>query len=1029
MKNKIKNIIKKSVLFSAFAAAVSFSGIISYAGTHNKNVTVNFADEELLSEEDTVKEEKTHKVDFTGNGVGYTSILYDNTTGMPTSEANAIAQTSDGFIWIGSYSGLIRYNGKDFERFDASNGIASVVSLYVDSSDRLWIGTNDNGVAVYKDGEFTVYGQVEGLNSYSIRAMVEDTEGNIIIGSTQGLAYVDNDNAFHLINEPQVNNEYICQLIMGPDGIIYGETLSGSIFTLKNKKVTAFMSGKEMNFGFVNSVYPDSQNPGFVYLGTDESEVIYGNMEEDLKNYQVITVAPLVNINSLSYVNGYIWLCADNGIGFIEDNKRFTQIKNLKMDNSIDKMMMDYEGNLWFTSSRQGVLKICECRFTDISKVASLGNMVVNTTCKYNGKLYIGTDKDLYILTDDYKLKPDELTKTLHEIRIRSIKTDSKGNLWLCTYSDYGLIKYDGTNIKTFTMDDGMTSNRIRTVTELSDGRMAVATSGGLCIIENDKVTATYGAENGISNTEILTVCEGKNNELYLGSDGDGIYVINGGRISRLGIEDGLQSGAVLRIKYDKYNDVFWIITSNSISYMKDGVIDTVSNFPYSNNFDMFFKEDGTIWILSSNGIYVVNGTDLMKDDTLEYSFYDSKTGLPYVTTANSRNYLDEDGTLYISCSSGVCSVNIYENDNISNEIKLGIPMIDVDGKKIYVGNETSVTIPANTKRLTVYGYALTYSIKNPSISCYLKGFDDEPVIKPQYETEPQTYTNLDAGTYTYRFALVNPLTGEEQKYIELTIIKQAAFYETIWFYLFIFAIAAILIALFIKVFIGHKTKIFEKKQQENKEFTHEMISAFAKCIDMKDKYTNGHSFRVAKYTELFASRMGFNEEELEEIYNIALLHDIGKISIPDNILGKQGKLDDEEYAIIKSHAPNGYEILKDIKIMPSLSLGAGYHHERVDGKGYPKGLKKDEIPLIARIIAVADTFDAMYSNRPYRKKMKLEDVIAEINRVKGTQLCDEVVDVVNKLYEEGLLDDIDSNSSTDNDVHKEAEENRNKDK
>ena len=171
---------------------------------------------------------------------------------------------------------------------------------------------------------------------------------------------------------------------------------------------------------------------------------------------------------------------------------------------------------------------------------------------------------------------------------------------------------------------------------------------------------------------------------------------------------------------------------------------------------------------------------------------------------------------------------------------------------------------------------------------------------------------------------------------------------------------------------------------------------------------------------------------------SIANIHDYNEAVRKGQIFKKERKIDDlviakgpddEEYAIIKSHAPNGYEILKDIKIMPSLSLGAGYHHERVDGKGYPKGLKKDEIPLIARIIAVADTFDAMYSNRPYRKKMKLEDVIAEINRVKGTQLCDEVVDVVNKLYEEGLLDDIDSNSSTDNDVHKEAEENRNKDK
>ena len=97
---------------------------------------------------------------------------------------------------------------------------------------------------------------------------------------------------------------------------------------------------------------------------------------------------------------------------------------------------------------------------------------------------------------------------------------------------------------------------------------------------------------------------------------------------------------------------------------------------------------------------------------------------------------------------------------------------------------------------------------------------------------------------------------------------------------------------------------------------------------------------------------------------------------------------------------------------MPSLSLGAGCHHERIDGKGYPRGLKGDEIPPIARIIAVADTFDAMYSSRPYRKKMKLEDVIAEINRVKGTQLSEEVVEVVNKLYEDGefeKLNEIDS--------------------
>ena len=999
MKKRLSVALVVFMLLVLLIPAFSFEGIIVYA-----NATSSDTDDAESDDIETAEEFYT-KVDFTGNGIGFTSFLYDNSNGLPTSEANDIAQTSDGFIWIGSYSGLIRYDGNDFIRYDSSTGIASVVSLYVDSKDRLWIGTNDNGVAMYQDGEFTVYGQVEGLNSYSIRSMVEDSDGNIIIATTQGMAYVDTENEFHLINEPQVNNEYVCELRIGPNGVVYGETLSGAIFTVEDRKITAYYSAKDMKFGTVNCIYPDPYNAGYVYVGTDESEVVYGSIEDGLKDYTITSVLPQVNINAINCVDGIIWLCADNGIGFIDAEGKYTQLQNIKMNNSIDEMIADYEGNLWFVSSRQGVLKLVECRFTDINKVAGLDAMVVNTTCKYNDNLYLGTDEGLYIIDKDYNIIKDDLTEVLEGVRIRSIKTDSKGNLWLCTYSDNGLVKYDGKEIKSFNMESGISSNRVRTITELSDGTMAVATSGGLNIVDKDKVIAVYDGSSGINNTEILTVCEGTDGKIYLGSDGDGIYVIDNEMVSRIGLSDGLKSGAVLRIKYDVYHDVYWIITSNSISYMKDGEIKTVDNFPYSNNFDMIFKDDGVIWILSSNGIYVVNGEDLMTEESLEYTFYNSSTGLPYVTTANSRNYLDEDGTLYISCSSGICSVNLNESEDFGEEIKLAIPMVEVDGKELYVGEDSTITIPANTKRLTVYGYALTYSIKNPSISSYLEGFDEEPEIYPQQDMEPQTYTNLDAGTYTYHFAIVDPLTRVEQEYIELTIVKKAAFHETIWFYLMIFAIAALVIATIVKLYITRKTKMYEKKQQENKKFINEMISAFGKCIDMKDKYTNGHSFRVAKYTELFARNMGYSDEELEDIYNIALLHDIGKISIPDNILGKQAKLTDEEYAIIKSHAQNGYEILKDIEIMPNLSLGAGCHHERIDGKGYPRGLKGDEIPPVAKIIAVADTFDAMYSSRPYRKKMKLEDVMAEINRVKGTQLSEEVVEVVNKLYEEGELD------------------------
>lgn len=194
------------------------------------------------------------------------------------------------------------------------------------------------------------------------------------------------------------------------------------------------------------------------------------------------------------------------------------------------------------------------------------------------------------------------------------------------------------------------------------------------------------------------------------------------------------------------------------------------------------------------------------------------------------------------------------------------------------------------------------------------------------------------------------------------------------------------------------------KKQKENKQYINQIIHAFARSIDIKDKYTNGHSMRVAKYAKMIAKKAGFTDKEAEAVYNIGLLHDIGKITVPDEILNKPGRLDDDEFNVIKSHTSNGSEILKEIEIAPDLAIGAQYHHERIDGHGYPSGMEGDEIPEIAQIIAVADTFDAMYSTRPYRKQMPIEKVTEELKRCAGTQLSEKYVDVMIRLIEEGAM-------------------------
>lgn len=177
-----------------------------------------------------------------------------------------------------------------------------------------------------------------------------------------------------------------------------------------------------------------------------------------------------------------------------------------------------------------------------------------------------------------------------------------------------------------------------------------------------------------------------------------------------------------------------------------------------------------------------------------------------------------------------------------------------------------------------------------------------------------------------------------------------------------------------------------ENEKRTAQELVDQCIETLAYTIDAKDKYTKGHSARVAKYSRMIAGLLGKSEEKKRQVYLAGLLHDIGKISIPDTIINKAGKLTDEEYEQIKKHPVNGAEILEKMKSIPYIKDGAKYHHERYDGKGYPSGLKGQEIPELARIIAVADAYDAMTSNRSYRNVMDQAMVRQEIWKGMGTQ-------------------------------------------
>ena len=572
-------------------------------------------------------------------------------------------------------------------------------------------------------------------------------------------------------------------------------------------------------------------------------------------------------------------------------------------------------------------------------------------------------------------------------------------------------MRYDGATdtVTNYTEEDGLPSNRARVMLELSNGDMAVATNAGVSILRDGEAVDLYAAAQGLNNLEILCLEEGPNGKLYMGSDGDGIYVADPARsagVTRLSLEHGLESEVILRIKRDAADpDLYWIITSNSIPRMRDEQITTLQHFPYSNNFDLYFADNGMVWILSSNGIYVVQRSELLADrEGMDYTLFDTACGLPSVATANSYSYLAADGTLYIAGSKGVSAVNINGDTDDDREIQMSIPYLMADERYIPLHGQNEIHIPPDCKRLVIFPFVFTYSLNNPHIAYRLEGFDDVPATITKRELGPVSYTNLDGGTYRFRLSILHENTGEEAQSLTVTIIKDKALYERIWFRVLCVLLLMSAVSGAVALYFRRKTIILLKEKEKVKQLVREITTVFAKCIDMKDPYTNGHSARVARYSVLLARKLGKSDEEVEDIRNIALLHDIGKISIPDNILNKPERLTDEEYAVMKSHSQRGYDILKEITIAPDLAIGAGFHHERLDGRGYPRGLKGDEIPEIARIIAVADTFDAMYSTRPYRKQMRLRDVVDEIRKASGTQLSPEVVKAFMELVNQGAF-------------------------
>ena len=942
----------------------------------------------------------------------YVQTIYSSTNGLPCGEANDIAITGDGIMWIGTYAGLYRYNGREFRWMDSFDSVRNVNCLYVDEEGRLWIGTNDNGLSIMINEQVVnVIDQSQGLPANSVKSIIKSSDGYYYIGTTGSMQILTLNCGLKKLNTLS-EVAYADHVAADDSGNVAAVTNDGTVFLLQQGQIISSRQLPERETVFKSCVF---DRDGYLLAATSANEIFKFDISHGWFNLVSIMECPgLQTIKNIYFMeNGEMFICADNGIAYIDTNGSYEKINTNGFNNSIDNMMVDYQGNLWFTSSRLGLLRMAASDFRDIYTTAGMDSRVVNTIVEWQGTYYFGTDKGMNAV--DLKGKhrvENDLTKRFDGVRIRCMIVDEANHLWICTYGS-GLVEIEPSGEEhVYNRENGAFGNRARVVKQLRDGTILAAGDTGLSFIKNHEIEDTIVFAAGKINSMVLTITELPDGTILAGTDGNGIAVVENREVTHmLTRKHGLSSEVILRTVPDVKTGGVFVVTSNGLCYMNsDETIRTLDNFPYFNNYDIWIKGTDSLFVMSSAGIYTVDRNELLSGkDEIAYDLLDSRRGLNSSLTANAWTWFNEEtGELYLPCDNGVFVVNTNSFASGAKIYRMSVPAIIMDGFVHRVDRSVTQKIPRGVSRVELTPEVINYTIQDPYVGYMLEGFDQDWIVKPQNEMNSIPYTNLPAGDYVFHLAVFD--NNQENILAERTyrITKEREMYDNNWFIFYMLSVPMFTVGWVTWLLVKrHERKMEEQLALANKqiEMGKQTVIAIARTVDAKDQRTSDHSKRVAIYSKQIAEEYGLDEKQCQDIEWAAQMHDIGKIGIPDAILNKPSRLTDDEYAIMKSHTVRGADILKDFTLLDNVIDGAQYHHERYDGRGYPNGLAGEDIPLFARIIGVADAFDAMTANRIYRQQMDFSYVLGEMEKGRGTQFDPTFVDILLKLINDGKID------------------------
>ncbi len=945
-------------------------------------------------------------------------------SGLPVNTVTDITQDSDGYMYFGTYSGLLRFDGVEFltinRLYNENYDFLSARALLQDINKDLWIGSNDEGLICIKRNEVVEkYTVKDGLPSNSIRALCEDKNGYIWVGTASGVTCILHhavELPFGFENIPDGNNFNVNQIYCDSTGKVWIITRTEKgLYTYNNGHFEIASPIKSFENAIITTVLQEENGtfwfgvaPHYAVKVENGKETVYDVGHGNQKGTAVTCIAKDSEDN--------IWFGLDKGMAVLHnDSIYYSGADKVLKEESVTAIMEDREKNIWITLDRGGIQKLSYGKFKTTNLPATVNAIAQD---KFRNVIWLGCDDGVRCYNKEKDiLIENQITKLCKNIRVRHVDVTEEGAVLICCYEKYAQLKIslDGT-VKYWTSSEGLAGDRVRVAKQIKNGDLYVGTTMGLSIINHKTGEITNIDKNNYSvldNEFIMCIFEDDNGIVWFGTDGGGVYAMNPETkdiIKKYTKETGLVGNIIFKISSERKGEI-WICTGSGLSIItkeNDKIFNLDSSLGFGSDgiFQIMIDSSKKIWCTTNQGIFSLklNEIDEAKRGmrtTVNSTAYGKLDGITSGgITSTSLSMKDDKGCMWFTLIDGFTVMNPVHNatNTFAPTIKIQSLTLDNEKKSISSDNRRKglkVDVEPDVKRLVIKYTGISFiSSEQVQFRTKLEGFD---VKFSEWTTErTASYTNLRPGTYTFYVIARNADGVQSNSEAQLIIEKKAYLWQKIWFKILV--IILIIGALTFIVLLRFAS--YKKRQKEIEKLSIEVTTALSQTIDAKDKYTKGHSNRVAKYSQLLAKTLGEDEKTQENIYYVALLHDIGKIGIPNAIINKPGKLTDEEYEIIKTHPVIGSDILKTISSMPEISIGARSHHERYDGHGYPDGLAGEEIPWIARIIGVADAYDAMTSNRSYRNYLPQDVVRAEIQKCRGIQFDPRVADAMLELID-----------------------------